>query len=127
MIEYDILPARLEVDEEYLQDELVVLGGTTQTVIRRGMRSTPKTGRRHRRGGRTHIASSPGNYPAIDTGRLSGSVDFEVRPKRLEIGAGVDYAKYVDPTRPFLERGLLEALRASPGLMSDFLVLRTET
>tara|TARA_Y100000004_G_scaffold121708_1_gene136859 strand:- start:2316 stop:2744 length:429 start_codon:yes stop_codon:yes gene_type:complete len=44
--------------------------------IRLGMRNTPKTGREYPRqqGKKTHIASSAGNPPAIDTGRLVNSI-----------------------------------------------------
>ena len=34
----------------------------------------PRTGRKYKRGSKTHIASAPGQSPAIDTGRLRQSV-----------------------------------------------------
>ena len=45
-----------------------------QNEIKRGMQKTPKTGEIYTRGKKKHIASSEGNPPAIDTGRLIGSI-----------------------------------------------------
>tara|TARA_R110001592_G_scaffold86362_3_gene254817 strand:+ start:6954 stop:7427 length:474 start_codon:yes stop_codon:yes gene_type:complete len=42
--------------------------------IMRGMQQTPKDGREYPRGKKTHVASSSGNPPAIDTGRLINSI-----------------------------------------------------
>ena len=42
--------------------------------IMRGMQQTPKDGREYPRGKKTHVASSAGNPPAIDTGRLINSI-----------------------------------------------------
>lgn len=39
------------------------------------MNETPRTGREYRRRGVTHIASSPGNPPAPDTGQLRQSAE----------------------------------------------------
>ena len=47
--------------------------------ITKDMRNTPKTGNTYtKKDGKKHIASSEGNPPAIDTGRLVGSIT--VRP-----------------------------------------------
>lgn len=42
--------------------------------IMRSMQQTPKDGREYPRGKKTHVASSAGNPPAIDTGRLINSI-----------------------------------------------------
>ena len=45
-----------------------------RNLITLGMRNTPKTGREYKRGKKTHIASSAGNPPAIDSTRLVSSI-----------------------------------------------------
>ncbi len=45
-----------------------------QNEVKRGMQRTPKTGEKYRKGKKIHIASSEGNPPAIDTGRLVSSI-----------------------------------------------------
>ena len=47
-------------------DELIASGEELRNEMILSMRNTPKTGRVYRRGNKTHIASSPGNPPAID-------------------------------------------------------------
>lgn len=59
-----------------------------RNTIIRGMYDTPKTGRKYRRGGKWHTASSPGNYPAVDSGELvSRIVPPDVRESEVEVGA----------------------------------------
>jgi len=62
------------------------------------MRNTPKTGRHYKRGKKTHIASSPGNPPAIDSGELLRSIMFDVRKMEIEVGVegGAPYAEYLE-------------------------------
>lgn len=122
MIEWEVDPVELEFDEEAVERDLKRFGLLAQQTIRLGMRNTPKTGRRYKRkGGKTHIASSEGNYPAIDSRRLAGSIDFDAKPMSVEIGTGVDYSKYVHPTRPFLVLGFNDTLRAYPTFLSDYI------
>lgn len=71
----------------------------------------PKSGRVYKRGkGRFHVASAPGEAPAIDTGTLAGSF----RIKRLSqtsylVSVGAEHAAYMEygtryiAPRPFLE------------------------
>ena len=67
------------------------------------MKGTPKTGLPYKRGKKTHIASSPGNPPAIDRGGLVRSIIPDVRPANLEVEVG---STIVDPPYPiFLEEG----------------------
>lgn len=63
-----------------------------------GMQRTPKTGKRYKRGKRWHIASSPGNPPAIDTGQLLRSIAMDVRIDEVEVGvkSGAPYARYLE-------------------------------
>lgn len=54
--------------------------------------SQPGTGRSYRRGGRTHVASAPGQPPARDTGKLVGSIDMEsVGPGVIAVGTDQPY------------------------------------
>jgi hypothetical protein len=53
-----------------------VTGLQLQEDIKKRYTNTPKTGRRYKRGGKIHTASSPKNAPAVDTGRLRSSVLF---------------------------------------------------
>lgn len=50
------------------------------------MRRTPKTGKRYKRGKKWHIASSPGNAPAVDTGQALRSIVMEDRLDAIEVG-----------------------------------------
>jgi hypothetical protein len=57
---------------------------------------------------RTHVASSPDDYPAVITGELRKSVDFRVKGySRMEFGAGnnnVKYAKTLEKRNKYLRR-----------------------
>lgn len=54
-----------------------------------------------RRGGRMHRASAPGAWPAVDTGRLKGSIRTEIKPGSMTIGTsaksdkGAPYSLYL--------------------------------
>lgn len=86
--------------------------------VRDKMTNSPKSGRTYKisrgRGGRTlkrsrlHRASAPGEYPAVISGDLRGSVDFKVRgAERLEFGAGnnkIIYARPLEKTRRYLKQ-----------------------
>lgn len=56
-----------------------------------GMQNTPKTGHKYKRGTHMHIASSAGNYPAIDTGALLRSIMVDDRRStgEIEIGSSI--------------------------------------
>lgn len=76
-----------------------------------GMRNTPKTGREYKRGKKTHIASSVGNPPAIDSGRLVSSI--AVSPATAfgknpiaKVKTNVEYSEKLELVmdRPFMGR-----------------------
>ncbi len=76
----------------------------------RGAMAEAKHGRSYRRrGGRLHVASAPGEAPAIDTGALAGSVQAgEAGPLAWEVAVGAEYgailefgSEHIEP-RPFL-------------------------
>ena len=76
------------------------------------MRNTPKTGNTYtKKDGKKHIASSEGNPPAIDTGRLVGSIT--VRPATAfgktptaKVSTNVEYSQYLEMVynRPFMSK-----------------------
>tara|TARA_R100001129_G_scaffold179206_1_gene155786 strand:+ start:575 stop:997 length:423 start_codon:yes stop_codon:yes gene_type:complete len=77
--------------------------------IRLGMRNTPKTGREYPRqqGKKTHIASSAGNPPAIDSSRLVNSI--LTKPATFgnpvaKVSTNVEYAERLEliMDRPFM-------------------------
>lgn len=80
-----------------------------------GIQGPPKSGAVYRRGGVSHQASAPGQYPASDTGRLAGSVRMEL-PSRGNmvgrVGTAVAYG-------PMLEFGT-SRMAARPWLFPSF-------
>jgi HK97 gp10 family phage protein len=78
------------------------------------MRETPRTGREYRRGKVTHIASSPGNPPAIDTGRLRQGLRTEYNQADLsgtaiastEYAASLEFGTEKMAPRPFMRPAL---------------------
>jgi hypothetical protein len=77
------------------------------TDVRRSMKETPKTGKEYprRKGGtRTHIASSPGNPPAVDFGTLTTSTYYTMIDdltaaigSRLEYALALEFGRFPDP------------------------------
>ena len=79
-------------------------------IVKVAMQTSPADGNVYPRGGgKSHVASSPGNAPRIDTGRLINSLRWEPRGRdeRLII-AGTEYAAYQEfgtddiAPRPFM-------------------------
>jgi hypothetical protein len=69
-----------------------------EAEIKKDMAST-KHGQLYKRGKKTHVASAPGEAPAIDTGTLVNSIQsVEDVPFAAEIGTSIEYA-------PLLEDG----------------------
>lgn len=73
----------------------------------------PGTGRRYKRGNRTHTASAPGKSPAVDTGRLRQSIGVQkVGEGHYRVGTNVEYAPYLEfgtrrmAARPFMRPAL---------------------
>lgn len=86
---------------------------TIRNDIVNSMFRDAKTGRKYKRGRKTHQASAPGETPAVDTGELARSIVYEIRRNGLEIEigaeAGAPYAKWLEEgtnkmeARPFLQ------------------------
>lgn len=92
--------------------------------IQQGMTS-PHNGRVYTRKGREHVASAPGEMPAVDEGELIGSLAFEAQPGSTEAVVYVtpEYAPYLETgapnagiePRPFMAPA---AERAQPGFQA---------
>ncbi|QPC82112.1 hypothetical protein G4Y79_20880 [Phototrophicus methaneseepsis] len=81
-----------------------------ERFVKEGIRDTPKTGNVYVKGGVIHIASSEGEFPAIDTATLINSINVQqVRPAVWKLRFGTYYAillEYGTPTmapRPLSE------------------------
>ena len=57
-----------------------------RTDAMRSIKGSPATGATYTRGNKTHTASSPGNPPRIDTGRLYNSIRWVLSPVEAVIG-----------------------------------------
>jgi HK97 gp10 family phage protein len=88
-----------------IKDSAYLIHGTAVKGIQRGQ----KTGRTYLRGNVAHTASSPGEYPASDTGRLASSMRVNLSALEANIGSDVNYAAYLEDgtkrikPRPYLE------------------------
>jgi HK97 gp10 family phage protein len=128
--------AKLEIEIDKLskiasskiRDEIIMSAHEIRNDIILSMRNTPKTGNVYRRGGKEHIASSPGNPPAKDTGELIRSIVVDNAGDTIEVGvtSGAPYGKYLErgtdkmKARPFLQPALDKNL---PGIKSRILAL----
>lgn len=107
----DPLRFEVEVDSQVVDD----LQGQASPVVRamasgivgemKRLMSLPKTGRAYRRG-RTaiHIASAPGEAPAVDMGTLTNSINMDMptlTSARISINA--DYAAYLEYGTRFMQ------------------------
>ena len=113
------LPGKLRA---FLQD----YGMMAVTAIKRLMRDSKPTGNKYvrkytregkkRRSAIVHVASAPGEPPAIDTGHLWGSIEFEPGEEGttqfVDIGTNVEYGLYLEEgtgrmaRRPWLLTGI---------------------
>ncbi len=63
----------------------------------KGRMQAPKSGRSYQRGGRAHVASAPGEAPAIDMGALINSVQNEFpAPMHGIVFSNLDYPVYLE-------------------------------
>ena len=79
--------------------------------VMKDMRNTPKTGNTYKRGKKTHTASSEGNPPAIDTGRLVSSITMRPatafgKTPTAKVSTNVEYSQYLELVynRPFMSK-----------------------
>jgi hypothetical protein len=62
------------------------------------------SGRTYRRRGKSHQASSNGEYPANDTGRLLRSISSSISPMEVTIGSNVPHSKFLHGTSRMAKR-----------------------
>lgn len=82
----------------------------------------PKTGRRYG----DHIASAPGESPAVDSGNMTGSIT-QIFPSTLEarVGTPVEYALYLEDgtnkmaARPLWQKTASESLPTLEKMLKD--------
>jgi HK97 gp10 family phage protein len=87
----------------------------TKAISMKGIRARPKSGITYMRGSVSHQASSPGEYPANDTGRLLNSIQVEAPSLGNltgRVGTNVQYG-------PMLEFGT-SRMAARPWLLPSF-------
>jgi len=118
----------VELSEEKLEGWLKRVVLEAQNILTREMRKGGR-GRVYRRRGKVHRASAPGDYPAVDTGRLARSTTVAVNYPAAWIGSGVSYAPYLMfgtskmARRKLYGDALEEAIPKVP-LPSDFVSFR---
>jgi hypothetical protein len=89
--------------------------------------SQPKHGRAYKRGSKIHIASAPGEAPAVDQGFLSNFHAEVISDTQAEIIIPAEYAQYLErgthklAARPFIEPAINEVLKRfdSGGFLSE--------
>lgn len=77
---FKLLPDRVRLG---VIDALKAIGLLIRNRAVSKIQKGPKTGRRYKRGSITHQASSPGEAPATDTGKLASSAEFDVDEQGL--------------------------------------------
>lgn len=81
---------RMSVISGWLAD----VGAQSLSIFRAGMRG-PHSGRIYQRRGGPHRASARGEYPAIDSGALLGSLRMRSNNVEVVIGTNMFYSKWL--------------------------------
>jgi hypothetical protein len=96
-----------------IMDQLVIGANDIRNEMITSMRQSPATGKKYTggRGGKSHIASSPGNPPRVDSGQLINSIVMDERFFEVEVGSRITEG---DPPYPTVlefgnEEGTLKA------------------
>lgn len=88
-----------EITAKVFNETVIAVQQTTLEIdadIKARMQA-PKSGREYRRGGRTHIASAPGQAPAIDIGALINSIQDEFpAPHHGIVFSNLDYGPHLE-------------------------------
>lgn len=102
----------------FVEIELFKFVQDSRTTIIKSMRDTPKTGIAYKRGRKTHIASSEGNPPAVDSGNLISRIVGVVEDDDAIVGVekGAPYVEFLEPpegnlNRPFLLDNVLDEFK----------------
>lgn len=114
------LQAALKQGKDGGRQALAVIGIEGLNRVR-SLLSTPGSGRTYVRRGKVHVASAPGQPPAVDTGRLRSSYLYAVGSEGgqdfVAIGTSVEYA-------PHLEFGTSRPMAPRPHLRPAALALQ---
>lgn len=129
-----VTEALARLDEQATKEVRDVINSTAQNIRSTAIRSikqSPATGKTYNRGNISHTASSEGNPPRTDTGRLVGSIavktDEQANNLEAEIGAYVNYAAHLEfgtrnmGARPFLFPALEQNLKGYASKMKEVL------
>ena len=115
-------------DNKIIRQYLKTVKDKSQEIFTKGMKG-PHSGRIYRRkGGRTHQASAPGEYPANDSGKLLASMKGRVTSTETTIGTDEYYAKWLRTgtkdgklkRRKMSDSALKEGRQASQGKLKGF-------
>lgn len=68
----------VEEHEDALRDAMYSIGRRNQLDMRKNIKMGRKSGRQYKIGRRVHTASAPGEAPAMITGKLMRSCDYDV-------------------------------------------------
>lgn len=86
----------------------------------------PKSGESYPRGkDKTHVASAPGESPAVDSSNLIGSIMPQIFPLEAKVGTPVEYAIYLEEgttrmdERPVWEKTATEFLPTLETLLTS--------
>lgn len=82
-------------DRAAIRAWLARMAQNAQRAFRAGMEASHGGRVYRRRGGRLHRASAPGDWPAVDTGALKGSIRTQSSDVQMTIGTGQFYAIFL--------------------------------
>lgn len=127
----------LRYDVEVTPEAVQQMGSQASMVVRamasgivaemQRLMSLPKTGRAYRRG-RTavHIASAPGEAPAMDTGTLTNSINWQMTGEaQATVTINAEYAAYLEygtrfmARRPYIEPALDKVRAEYAGILGQ--------
>jgi hypothetical protein len=74
---------------------LTSISKTAQSVFVAGMKGPHNGNVAKRKNGSVFLRSTPGQYPAVDSGALLASLKREVTPDEAKIGTSMFYAKWL--------------------------------
>lgn len=88
----------------------------------------PKSGRSYNRGNKVHIASAPGESPAIDSSNLTGSITTIMESSlEAKIGTPVEYAQWLEDGTEKMKPRPLWGVTAKGSLPTLEKILAAET
>lgn len=105
---------------QMVMQTLLAVGNDVRNVAIKSM-TGKKTGRIYRRRTVSHQASAPGQAPAVDTGRLRGSIDVDtsrISALVVTIRAQTEYAEHLEfgtsrmAARPYMRPALAKATKS---------------